>query len=79
MSKKTNTSENVKLVEESAVWLPGPLYRALPFAYIIAGLLTILLIDSLFALLSGTLLVAAAMLWWWRRKSRRTGFASDTS
>lgn len=78
MPKKTNTGENVKLVEESAVWLPGPLYRALPFAYIIAGLLTILLIDSLFALLSGTmLLVAAAMLWWWRRKSRRTGFASN--
>lgn len=80
MSKKTNTSENVKPVEESAIWLPGPLYRALAFAHLLAGLSMIVLIDSPFALLSGTLLLlAAAMLWRWCRKSRRTGFAPDTS
>jgi hypothetical protein len=72
----TNPIRTEKLLDDTAVWLPAPVYNLLPLVYLVVGIATMLLIDSLFALLSGgMLMLAAALLWKWRRGWRRSGFA----
>jgi hypothetical protein len=54
------------------MWLPGPLYEALPYLYLVASVAAILSLNSFFALVSGCLF-AVAGVWVWRlRRQYRT-------
>ena len=53
---------------------PEPLYRALPFLYIVAGVLASIYLDSVTATISGMLLVTAGLLvlgWRFSARGRR--------
>ena len=52
--------------------LPGPIYESLPVIYIVTGLISIVLIEMPFSVISAALLVCASwMVWRMRRRYRR--------
>jgi hypothetical protein len=52
---------------------PDWLYEALPYVYVIAGVATIMSIESGLSKVSGGLLVSAGLfIWWMRRTFRQT-------
>jgi hypothetical protein len=60
-------------MEDYGMDLDEKIYELLPMAYISAGLLTLLLMDSRLKILPALLLVGAgALVWIWRRNARRS-------
>jgi hypothetical protein len=54
-------------------YVPDGLYRLLPGIYVVAGVLTLVYLNQLFAFISGALLISAGLLVFnWRSKARRT-------
>lgn len=52
--------------------LPGPIYESLPVIYIAAGLISVVLIEMPFSVISAALLACASwMVWRMRRRYRR--------
>lgn len=49
--------------------LPGPIYKSLPYLYIVAGLLCWLIIKSSIALIPAAVLVSTGLLVLWMRRS----------
>lgn len=52
--------------------LPGPIYESLPVIYIVTGLISLLIIEMPFSVISAALLVCASWMVWRMRKRYRS-------
>ena len=58
------------------MWIPEPVYQALPPIYSVAGVATIAYSLSVVNVLSGMLLISAGGIVWWQRRDARKKLVS---